>query len=147
MVTNELLTASYLKRRVRPEKIRILLADDTPAMLDQICGILKDRFTIVAAFTNGEAVLNSYAALMPDVIILDISMGEMNGLEVAKLLRERGCRVPIVFLTVHRGSDFVEAAMDCGATGYVLKLQMKSDLVSAIRSAMAGDLFISASAV
>lgn len=65
-------------------------------MLHQVRAVLEERFEIVAALSSGEAVLSKYAALTPDVIILDISMGGMSGLDVARILRERGCRLPIV---------------------------------------------------
>src|SRR5205823_4265861 len=99
-----------------------------PAVLRRVCAFLKDAFDIVAAVPNGEAVLSQYAALMPDVIILDISMGHLSGLDVARTLRERGCKVPIVFLTIYTGDDSVSTALSFGGSGYVVKSHLRSDL-------------------
>lgn len=143
---NQVSTPAGTEQPLQAGRTRLLFADDNPAMLQQVCAVLEGRFDIVAALSSGEAVLSKYAALTPDVIILDISMGGMSGLDVARILRERGCRLPIVFLTVHTGTDFVSAALACGGSGYVVKSHMKSDLVTAIMAAKSGKLFVSSSA-
>lgn len=125
--------------------LRLLLADDNPAVLDHVCAILGETFKIMAV-SDGEAVLHNYPELDPDVIVLDISMGRMSGLDVARTLREKGCGIPIVFLTVHQGADFVNAALSSGGSGYVLKSHMGNDLVRAIDAAISGDLFVSSPA-
>ena len=127
-------------------KPRLLFVDDRPAMLRQACAIVANQFDIVGAFSSGEAVLSRYGLLRPDVIVLDISLRGLNGLEVARILRQQGCRVPIVFLTVHSGGDFVSAALASGGSGYVLKARMRTDLLNAIQTALAGELFVSSSA-
>jgi CheY-like chemotaxis protein len=125
---------------------RLLLADDNPAVLSHVCAILGRDFDTVAV-SDGESVLRKYVDFQPDVIVLDISMGKMSGLDVARILRQKGCRAPIVFLTVHQGDDFVSTALSAGASGYVLKAHMRSDLLPAINAAMAGELFVSSPAV
>jgi DNA-binding NarL/FixJ family response regulator len=75
--------------------------------------------------------------------VLDISMPVMSGLRVAELLRDKGCRFPVVFLTVHEDEEYVRAAQEVGALGYVLKSHMASDLVPAIRAALDGISFLS----
>jgi DNA-binding NarL/FixJ family response regulator len=125
--------------------LRLLLADDNPSVISRVCAILGESFDIVAV-CDGETVLSRYLDLEPDVIVLDISMGRMSGLDVARVLREKGCGTPIVFLTVHRGADFVSAALSSGGSGYVLKSEMNNDLPRAIHAAISGDLFVSSPA-
>jgi DNA-binding NarL/FixJ family response regulator len=100
-------------------------------------------FDIVAALPDGESALKKALELKPDLLILDISMGRMSGLEVAHILRERGLTSRLMFLTIHQESDFVEAAWASGATGYVVKSHLTSDLIPAVSAVMEGDLFMS----
>src|SRR5690242_11630172 len=88
--------------------VRVLLADDSPSMLQAARRILEPEFEVVGTVDDGEAVLEATKSLNPDVLILDISMGVMNGLEAARLLRRIGSTAKIVFLTVHNDQDFVE---------------------------------------
>jgi DNA-binding NarL/FixJ family response regulator len=74
-------------------------------------------------------------------------MGSMNGLDVARTLRERGCRFPIVFLTVHTGADSVRAALSSGGSGYVMKSHIRTDLIPAIEAAVSGKVFVSSFAL
>ncbi|MGE5321543.1 MAG: response regulator transcription factor [Actinomycetota bacterium] len=143
MSANEVWTGAAPGPRRGEPKTRLMFADDNPGVLDQLCAMLKGRFEIVAALSSGEDVLRKYPALAPDVIILDISMGRMSGLDVAKLLREQGCKLPIIFLTVHTGADFVSTALACGGSGYVVKAHMRKDLPKALSAVMSGELFVS----
>lgn len=127
----------------RTEKPRLLLAEDNPVMRRQVCAMLDEEFDIVAAVADGETVLQEFRELEVDALILDISMGEMSGLEVARHLREKGNVAPIVFLTVHQEPDFVRAALSCGGAAYVVKSHLATDLIPAIRAALSGELFIS----
>lgn len=121
----------------------ILLADDNSAMLGLACRVVSTEFTIAASVNDGATVLKEVPTLHPDIIVLDISMGDSNGIEVARRLRESGCDAKILFLTVHQSSDYVQAALAVGASAYVIKSRMKSDLVPAIRAACSGRLFVS----
>lgn len=125
------------------EKVRILLADDNPAVLQHVSTLLADEFDVVAALTDAESAVREYMELKADVLILDISMGKMSGLDVARSLRQRGFSPDLIFLTVHREADFVKAAMACGASGYVIKSHLISDLIPAIKATLAGNLFLS----
>jgi DNA-binding NarL/FixJ family response regulator len=152
MAPNDTLTAARVEsprpsESPRANKIRLLVADDNLAVLGRVCAFLGDQFEIVAAVPSGEAVLSQYAALMPDLVILDISMGGINGLDVARILRDRGCEFPIIFLTVFTGADAVSAALSSGGSAYVVKPHMRSDLVPAIEAAMSGEVFVSPSAL
>jgi DNA-binding NarL/FixJ family response regulator len=123
---------------------RVLLVDDSDAMLARATAVLSRNCVIVGAVNNGTAAINAARALMPDVIVLDISMPGMSGLEVAANLREQGLTSAVVFLTVHDDQDFVVAARQAGGTGYVVKLRLASDLNVAVQEARAGRSFVSA---
>lgn len=123
--------------------VRILLADDSPSMLQAARLILEPEFQIVGTVDDGEAVLEAMQSLEPDVLILDISMGLMNGLEAARLLTRTGSKAKIVFLTVHKDQEFVEEAFSAGAMGYVIKPRLGTDLLIAVREALMGHTFVS----
>jgi len=122
-----------------------LLADDSSAILELVSRMLGTGYRVFATVADGEAVLQEAESCQPDVIILDISMPKINGIEVAHRLRDSGCNSKIIFLTVQDDSDFVEAALSSGASAYVIKYSMGSDLVPAIEAALAGKLFVSPS--
>jgi DNA-binding NarL/FixJ family response regulator len=121
----------------------ILLADDNSAMLCVARRVLNGEFTVAAFVKDGTSVLKEVPALDPDVIVLDISMGEPNGFEVARRLRACGCKAKILFLTVYQSPDYVHAAIAAGASAYVIKSRLNSDLVPAIRAACSGHFFVS----
>jgi len=125
-------------------KASILLADDNPEVHIEVAEILEPEYEIVASVLNGRAVLDNWSRLKPDVIVLDISMGEPNGIEVALALRESGCESKIVFLTIHSDRDFVEAAMGAGGSGYVIKSRLRCDLVEALKAVLSEHEFVSA---
>ena len=124
-------------------RLRILIADDHEAMRDKIVKHLENDFEVVGAVEDGKAVLEAEARMLPDVCVLDISMPKLSGIEAAGELKKRGSRCKVVFLTVHQDPDFLEAALDKGALGYVVKNRMALDLMPAINAAVAGRLFIS----
>jgi DNA-binding NarL/FixJ family response regulator len=124
-------------------RVRVLLADDHKEMRDRVVRLLERDFDVVGAVDDGATLLEAESKLLPDVCVLDISMTSVCGIDAATSLKERGSTAKIVFLTVHEDPDFVRAAMDAGALGYVLKSRMVSDLSIAIKGAMAGRQFIS----
>jgi DNA-binding NarL/FixJ family response regulator len=122
---------------------RVLIVDDNEEMLARSASVLATACEIVGAVKDGSAALEAAESLHPDVIVLDISMPGMTGLEVASRLRSRGCKAAVVFLTVHDETDVVQAARVVGAIGYVLKRRLASDLVIAVQEALAGRPFVS----
>jgi DNA-binding NarL/FixJ family response regulator len=122
---------------------RILVADDNPAILHHVRTVLENHFNILAVFRDGRTLLREYTNLSPDVIILDIAMEELNGIEVARRLRDEGYAHKIVFLTVHEDPDFVNAALGAGGTAYVVKSRLDTDLIPAISAVLSGKLFVS----
>lgn len=122
---------------------RILLADDQAEMLQSINLVLSEDFMIVGTVEDGKSAVDLATSLQPDVLVLDISMPVLNGIEAASRLKELGSRARIIFLTVHADPEFVEAALSAGALGYVLKGFLVSDLVPAIWAVMQDHIFIS----
>ena len=112
-------------------------------MLVSARNVLTPTCLVVGAATDGPSALTAAAALRPDVIVLDISMPGMSGLEVACTLRAQKSTVAIVFLTVHDDAQLVEAAMQAGGIGYVLKPRLVTDLLHAVQEATAGRSFVS----
>ena len=129
--------------RQKLNRIRVLLADDHEAMLERVVGLLKTECDVVGTATDGQQVLDATRDLKPDVLVLDISMPVMNGIETARRLQEAGVEARIVFLTVHDDPDFAREALEAGALGYVIKPRIASDLIAAIKEAHAGRPFLS----
>lgn len=128
-------------------RARILLADDHQGMRDRVVRLLESEFELVGAVEDGNALLEAASKMKPDICVIDISMPVISGIEAASRLRENGSTAKIIFLTVHDDPDFVQAALEIGALGYVLKSRMASDLRSAIKGVIAGRLFISPTCV
>ena len=122
---------------------RVLLVDDNAEMLNAAAAILSSAFEVVGTVSDGPTALDAAGNLRPDVIVLDISMPGMGGLEVATRLKAGGSTAAVVFLTVHEDEDVVRAARDAGAVGYVLKPRLASELPRAAREASEGRRFIS----
>jgi DNA-binding NarL/FixJ family response regulator len=126
-------------------KIRVLLADDHEAMLVQVRSILSKEFEVVGAVRNGRDAIAEVQHLDPEVLVIDISMPVLDGLKAVSQLRSKKCRAKFVFLTVHEDSDFIAAAFSAGASAYVVKSHVGTDLVPAIREALEGRTFVSPS--
>jgi DNA-binding NarL/FixJ family response regulator len=126
-------------------RARILVADDHELMRNRVVRLLKSEFNVLDAVADGQAVLEVVGRLKPDVCVLDISMPIMGGIETAARLKQSGSSAKIIFLTIHEGMDFVAAAFETGATGYVIKSRMLADLRIAIREVLAGGTFVSSS--
>ena len=123
--------------------IRIVVADDNTQVREKVVQLLLPDCEVVGTHANGQAALEAVLQLNPDIALLDISMPLMSGIEVAHELRTRSSRTKIVFLTVHEDVDFVSAAFDAGASAYVIKSQMASDLHAAISAVERGGVFVS----
>jgi DNA-binding NarL/FixJ family response regulator len=124
--------------------MRVLLADDHPGLLEVVRSLLKTEVEVVGCVDNGESLFEAAMELHPDVIVTDISMPKLSGIEAVDRLRDSGCLSKVVFLTVHSDPDFVSAGLKTGALGYVHKTSMAADLLFAIQEALAGRVFVSA---
>jgi len=136
-----MLRAKVQSKSSAGDRPTVLLVDDNEMVLARAKAALSASCVIGGTATSGQAGLEAAAALNPAIIVLDISMPGMNGFEVARQLREAGSTARIVFLTVHEEEEFVLAAKDAGALGYVLKTRLAFDLEVAVREAHAGRPF------
>jgi DNA-binding NarL/FixJ family response regulator len=134
-----------LKERESVARTRILLADDYKGMCDRAVRLLEPEFEVIGVVRDGSALLEAASKMQPDVCVIDISMPVLSGIEAATRLKQSGSTTKIIFLTVHEDPDFVQAALETGALGYVLKSRMASDLRAAVKVAMGGQVFISSS--
>jgi DNA-binding NarL/FixJ family response regulator len=131
------------KTNIAVSEIRVLVADDHKQMLEYVSGLLSADCDVVASVSDGQAALDAALELHPDVVILDISMPVLNGIQAAKRLLAAQPDAKIVFLTVDKDPDTCRAALATGALGYVLKPRLGTDLLQAIREAKLGHRFIS----
>ena len=124
-------------------RARILLADDNRPVLDRVLSVLRSDFEVVGIVEDGQQLVREAKRLVPDVIVVDIMMPELTGIEAAHTLKEAGSTAKIVFLTVHEEAEFVQACFAEGGSGYVTKSRLRTDLVSAINEALLGHRFVS----
>ncbi len=125
----------------------VLLADDNSAVLGHLSTMLEreTNYQVVAVISDGALVVREYLRLRPDVILLDISLGGLSGIDIARQLRDSRCNAKIVFVTVHEDQDYVNAAMGAGGSAYVVKSRLNLDLFSALQAVLANKLFVSPS--
>ncbi len=127
----------------KPEsRPRVLLADDSPRVVESVSELLSEDFLVVGTVADGLDVPDAVEKHAPDVIVMDIGMPGRDGIQTAKVLREMGSPAKIVFLTISQDEDYIAAALAAGAAGYVLKARMRSDLVPALREALAGRISV-----
>ena len=124
-------------------KPKLLLAEDHPAMRAAVASMLEGKFDVVASVANGQAALEAATKLVPDILILDVSMPILNGTEVAKRLKVQACKAKIVFLSVSPDVDQITACFAAGGVAYVSKIRMDTDLIYAITEVLAGRTFVS----
>lgn len=125
-------------------KTRVLLADDNVQVLEYVRSFLStNSCEVVGAVTDGQAAVDAAAQLLPDVVVLDLSMPVLNGIKAAKRILAARPSIRIVFLTVEKDRDTCRAAMETGACGYVLKPSLATDLIPAIELAKDGRRFVS----
>jgi DNA-binding NarL/FixJ family response regulator len=121
----------------------LLLADDNPVLLSTFVEILEPEYRILASLSNGVSVLDRIDLLSPDILLLDVSLGDLSGFDVARCLRDRHSPAKILFLSIHEDVEFVTAAFDIGAFGYVFKSRVAEDLRKAIAIVWTGGRFVS----
>ena len=121
-------------------RARILVADDHEEIRNEIVQLLRRRFEVLGAVGDGAEFLEAVDRLKPDLCVLDISMPNMSGIEVAQRIKKSDSQMKIVFLTLHDDSDFRDAALQTGE-GYVTKARMGRELLPAIKEVLAGGRF------
>jgi DNA-binding NarL/FixJ family response regulator len=125
--------------------IRVLLVDDNGEVLTDLRDELSAEFEVAGTAENGEEAIREVLRLDPDVMVLDMTMPLMSGLQVASSLRDMHPRTKILFLTIHEEPEYISAAFSVGACGYVTKRRLASDLALAIREVFVGHNFLSPS--
>lgn len=124
-------------------RAKILIADDHAMVIDGLRRLLEPDYNVVAAVSDGRAVLPAAAKYLPDVVIIDISMPLLNGLDCTRHLREAGCRAKILILTMHPDATLAQEALAAGASGYLLKSAPGSELKRAIADILMGLRYLS----
>lgn len=125
--------------------LRVLLADDHAIVRDGLKALLSTQsdIEVVGEEQDGERALESIRKLAPDVAVLDIRMPGLTGIELARKLNDEGSLTGVVLLSMHREEAFVQAAMDAGVGGYVVKEDAARELIDAIRAVARGDVYLS----
>lgn len=124
------------------KKIRVLLADDHKIILDGLRAILEPEFEIAGAVEDGRTLVTEAARLSPDVVVVDISMPGLNGIDAARQIKKLDERIKIVFLTMHSQVTYAASAFEACASGFVLKHSTAKELIVAIRETMQGRTYI-----
>ena len=124
------------------KKPRVLLADDHKIVIEGLKNILKDEFEIVGTVEDGRALVEKASTLYPDVIVADISMPRLNGIEAARQIKKTDKNIKIVFLTMHPDPTYAANAFEAGASGFVLKHSASSELIKAIHEAIKGRTYV-----
>ncbi len=123
-------------------RIRILLADDHPLVLDGVAKILEDEFDVVGKVEDGRALVSAAQQLNPDVIVTDMTMPLLHGLEACRQLRQLAIASKVIFLTMHADVAYAKEAFEAGASGYLLKRSAASELVDAIHTVIRGQAYL-----
>jgi DNA-binding NarL/FixJ family response regulator len=121
---------------------RILMADDHAMLLDAFKALLEPEFDVVGTVTDGRMLLEEFARLRPDVVLLDIAMPLLNGLDAGRQLRAQRRSVKLIYLTMNPDPDLAGEALRLGASGYVLKSSAAHELKQAIHEALRGRSYI-----
>lgn len=124
------------------KKPRVLLADDHKIVVEGLKTLLGSEFEIVGSVEDGRALADQAATLHPDVIVADISMPQLNGIEAARKIKKTDKNIKIVFLTMHPDATYAASAFEAGASGFVLKHSAPSELITAIHEAMKGRTYV-----
>ena len=123
-------------------KARLLLADDHTMVLEGFRRLLEANYELVGAVEDGEALVRVAPELQPDLILLDISMPLLNGIEAARQVRKLIPGVKLIFLTMHTDPTYVTEAFKAGASGYLLKRSATSELLCAIQEVLEGRCYV-----
>lgn len=124
------------------KKPRLLLADDHRIVLEGLRGILEPEFEIVGAVDDGRALVAEAQRLRPDVVVADISMPGLNGMDAARQIKRMDAHIKIVFLTMHSEANYAAGGFDAGASGFVLKHSAPQELITAIHETLQGRTYV-----
>ncbi len=129
-------------RKMKTNRTTVLLADDHKMFAQGLRALLEDEFELVGSVENGQALIDAAVHTEPDVIVVDIAMPVMNGLDAVRQLKERRLSAKIIFLTMHADDRLLAEAFRCGGSGYVLKQSAGEELIQAIRQVLGGGKYV-----
>ena len=124
------------------KRTRVLLADDHKIILNGLRSLLESEFELVGKVEDGRALVSAAEKLRPDVIVVDVSMPLLNGIEAVRQIKKADPQVKVVFLTMHPDVTYAIRAFEVGASGYVLKHSASSELLTAIHEAIKGRTYV-----
>ena len=122
---------------------RILLADNHAPTLEGISAILAPHYEIAGTAVDGRALVEAALRLKPDLIVVDITMPQLNGIDAARQIKASLPGIKLLFVTMHSSSAYVKAALDAGGTGYVLKSAIGEELLDAVAAVLSGRVYVS----
>lgn len=122
---------------------RVLVADDHQLVLDRVKALLRGDFEIIGVAHDGPELVSQTISLSPDVIVADVCMPGLSGIDALRRLHDMGATPKVVFLTIHNEDEFIDACLAEGGMGYVTKSHMRSDLIPAINAALSGRKYVS----
>jgi len=125
------------------ERARILLADDHALMLDGFCNLLQPTNDVLGTAGDGRTLVDSALRLNPDLIILDITMPVLNGIDAAREIRKHLPLVKILFVTMHTSPAYLQAALEAGANGYAVKSSDRARILEAVETVLSGQRYVS----
>lgn len=131
-----------LEQEANLKRARVLLGDDHTIILEGVRRILEPHFEVVGGVADGRALIAAVAELHPDVVVADISMPLLNGIEAARQLQKSQSPPKIIFLTMHPDATYATEAFRAGASGYVLKSSAAEELVRAVQEALRGRVYV-----
>ncbi len=129
------------RKGTRVARVRLLVADQNPEIRQTLIDLLQESCEIVATVEQGGAIFDVLDAASPDVILLGVAFTETSGFEIARRLRQSGCKAKVIIVSLHESSDLVRAALATGASGYVFISRLLDDLPAAIDAVRGGQIF------
>jgi CheY-like chemotaxis protein len=125
------------------KQISVVVADDVQEMVDAVAKRLAPGCAVIGSVSDGAALVECALELAPDLLVTDISMPKLTGIEALRRLRDQGVQIPAIVLTVHQDEELLKEALSLGVRGFVLKRQLVRDLPLAVREVLEGRTFVS----
>ena len=123
-------------------RVRVLLADDHTLFCNLLRDLLQPEYEVVGSVSDGRELLKAAASLDPDVVLVDIGMRSLNGLDAGRRLKQANPKVKLIYLTMNNNVEYAREALQAGASGFVLKNSQSSQLLLAIRDALRGRSYV-----
>jgi DNA-binding NarL/FixJ family response regulator len=124
-------------------RARVLIADDHQLIMEELVGLLREQVDVVGTVSDGRSLVEAAVRLQPDVVVTDISMPGMNGIESLRSLKASRVATKVIFLTMYADSELANEALRGGASGFVLKQSAGEELMTAIGEALQGRVYVS----